>query len=227
MTISSSRLLLLLVFILVAATSQSQNFAIQAEPDIAINIDRPNRWSFNFGITNRDLLYFNNTSQFRVNFVEISHFTSYEVGFYGKLSLGLRYRFNELFEDSREDEIRITQQYSRSRKYNALKVAHRFRFEQRFRELTIYRGRYQFSVEYPLNGERIDQNEYFLVISAEALLSMAKEEKPELGQRFDISLGKDIGNGNKADLGLQYRLEEYNLNSFHGLFLTGGLTISI
>ena len=227
MTISSSRLFLLLVFILVAATSQSQNFAIQAEPDIAINIDRPNRWSFNFGITNRDLLYFNNTSQFRVNFVEISHFTSYEVGFYGKLSLGLRYRFNELFEDSREDEIRITQQYSRSRKYNALKVAHRFRFEQRFRELTIYRGRYQFSVEYPLNGERIDQNEYFLVISAEALLSMAKEEKPELGQRFDISLGKDIGNGNKADLGLQYRLEEYNLNSFHGLFLTGGLTISI
>ena len=227
MTISSSRLFLLLVFILVAATSQSQNFAIQAEPDIAINIDRPNRWSFNFGITNRDLLYFNNTSQFRVNFVEISHFTSYEVGFYGKLSLGLRYRFNELFEDSREDEIRITQQYSRSRKYNALKVAHRFRFEQRFRELTIYRGRYQFSVEYPLNGERIDQNEYFLVISAEALLSMAKEKKPELGQRFDISLGKDIGNGNKADLGLQYRLEEYNLNSFHGLFLTGGLTISI
>lgn len=227
MTISSSRLFLLLVFILVAATSQSQNFAIQAEPDIAINIDRPNRWSFNFGITNRDLLYFNNTSQFRVNFVEISHFTSYEVGFYGKLSLGLRYRFNELFEDSREDEIRITQQYSRSRKYNALKVAHRFRFEQRFRELTIYRGRYQFSVEYPLNGERIDQNEYFLVISAEALLSMAKEEKPELGQRFDISLGKDIGNGNKADLGLQYRLEEYNLNSFHGLFLTGGLTIYI
>ena len=227
MTISSSRLFLLLVFILVVATSQSQNFAIQAEPDIAINIDRPNRWSFNFGITNRDLLYFNNTSQFRVNCVEISHFTSYEVGFYGKLSLGLRYRFNELFEDSREDEIRITQQYSRSRKYNALKVAHRFRFEQRFRELTIYRGRYQFSVEYPLNGERIDQNEYFLVISAEALLSMAKEEKPELGQRFDISLGKDIGNGNKADLGLQYRLEKYNLNSFHGLFLTGGLTISI
>ena len=78
-----------------------------------------------------------------------------------------------------------------------------------------------------LGYEIIDQNEYFLVISAEALLSMAKEEKPELGQRFDISLGKDIGNGNKADLGLQYRLEEYNLNSFHGLFLTGGLTISI
>ncbi|MCH4822723.1 DUF2490 domain-containing protein [Gramella lutea] len=227
MTTSSSRLFYLLAFLFVSTISQSQNFVIQAEPEIAINIDRPNRWSFNFGITNRDLLYFDKTSQFRVNFVELSHFTSYEVGFYGKLSLGLRYRFNELFEDRRKDEIRITQQYSRSRKYNALKVAHRFRFEQRIRELTIYRGRYQFSVEYPLNGERIDRNEYFLVMSAEALWSFTKEEKPELGQRFDISLGKDIGGGNKADLGLQYRLEEYNLNSFHGLFLIGGLTISI
>lgn len=227
MTTSSSRLLLILIFLLVGATSQSQNFAISAEPDISLNIDRPNRWSFNFGITNRDLLYFDGTSQFNVNFIELSHFTSYEVGFYGKLSLGLRYRFNELFEDTVEDEIRITQQYSRSRKYNALKVAHRFRFEQRFRELTVYRGRYQFSVEFPLDGERIDQNEYFLVMSTEALLSLAKEDKPELGQRFDISLGKDIGNGNKVDLGLQYRLEDYNLKPFHSLFLLGGLTISI
>lgn len=227
MTPSSSRLLLILIFLLLGATSQSQNFAISAEPDISLNIDRPNRWSFNFGITNRDLLYFDGTSQFNVNFIELSHFTSYEVGFYGKLSLGLRYRFNELFEDTVEDEIRITQQYSRSRKYNALKVAHRFRFEQRFRELTVYRGRYQFSVEFPLDGERIDQNEYFLVMSTEALLSLAKEEKPELGHRFDISLGKDIGNGNKVDLGLQYRLEDYNLKPFHSLFLIGGFTISI
>ncbi len=228
MTISFSKFIFGLIFFLISSLVKAQsNFAIFTEPDISINIEQPNRWSFNFGIANRDLVYFKNEVQFKGRFLELSHFTSYEVGFYGKVSLGLRYRFNELFEYSSKDEIRLTQQYSRSRKYNAIKVAHRFRFEQRFRDITVYRTRYQFSIELPLSGERVDQKEYFLGMNTEALLSLTSKAKPAYGQRFGVSIGKEIAKGTKADIGTEYRLSNYTRNTVQGLYIIGGLSLSI
>ncbi|MCP9199539.1 DUF2490 domain-containing protein [Gramella sp. GC03-9] len=227
MTTSFFRTGLLVLFMTLGFQAQSQNFSSFLEPDVSLNLDRPNRWSFNFGIANRNLIHSEGETLFDARFLELSHFTSYEVGFYGKLSLGVRYRFNELLEDNSADEIRLTEQYSRSRKYNALKVAQRFRFEQRFRATTSYRTRYQFTLELPLSGERLDQNEFFLVGNTEALLSFGSDRKPGLEQRIGLSLGRELAKGTKLDMGTEYRLANYNQITRHELFFYTGLNISL
>ena len=228
MTTSFFRLTLIFAFLLFAGNLRAQDkFISFLQPDISLNLDRPNRWSFNFGIANRNRIYFQDESEFNTRFIELSHFSSYEVGFYGKLSLGLRYRFSEMFDDRAHDEIRITEQYSRSRNYNALKVAHRFRFEQRLRSNTIFRTRYQFSVQLPLKGDRIDQNEYFIAANTEALYSFSEVIKPVVSQRIGLALGREITKTAIIDLGTEYRLENYSREAIHELFFELGLTLSL
>ena len=228
MTTSFSKLFFLfLLFFCLQNVAAQENFSSFLEPDISINLDRPNRWSFNFGIANRNGIYSNQESEFDTEFIELSHFSSYEVGFYGKVSLGIRYRFNEMFDENAHDEVRITEQYSRSRNYNALKVAHRFRFEQRLRSNTVYRTRYQFSIQLPLNGERVDQQEFFVKADTEALLSLSKTTKPGLSQRFGLALGRELSESVIADFGTEYRFDDYNLNTGHELFFLLGLTFSL
>ncbi|QYA25126.1 DUF2490 domain-containing protein [Gramella sp. MT6] len=228
MTTSFSKLFLSFLLLLFANNIAAQdNFSSFLEPDISINLDRPNRWSFNFGLANRNGVYSGQETEFDTEFIELSHFSSYEVGFYGKLSLGIRYRFNEMFNERAHDEIRITQQYSRSRNYNALKIAHRFRFEQRLRSNTIYRTRYQFSVQIPLNGERVDQKEFFVKADTEALYNFSKANKPGLSHRFGLALGRELNESITADFGTEYRLDDYNLDPAHELFFVLGLTLSI
>ncbi|MCB7481663.1 DUF2490 domain-containing protein [Christiangramia sediminis] len=228
MTIFSSKKFLLLPFLLLSGLLFSQeDFSVYAEPEFSLNIESDSRWSYNFGVGNRNLILQNETDQLRVQHLELSQFTSYEVGFYSKLSLGLRYRFREVFEDSREDEIRITQQYGRSRKFNRVKIAHRIRFEERFREQTSFRSRYEFSVEFPLSGDRVDEKEFFMVTNTEALWSMGKQQKPSFEHRFGISVGNELFRNTKLDIGLEYRLDDYTQATTHELFILTGINLSI
>lgn len=229
MITSSSKNLVLFVFLAFMAfsTKAQDDFSSFLEPEISVNWNRPNRWSFNFAFGNRDIFYKNEETQFTVQHVELTHFTSYEVGFYGKVSLGLRYRFREMFDNSNQDEIRVVQQYSRERSYNRVALAHRFRLEERFRERTTFRNRYRFSVEFPLNGDRVDKNEFFLVTETEALWSLGKNEIPSFEQRFSTSLGRSISRDMKLELGTEYRLDDYTNDTAGELFFYTQLSISI
>lgn len=229
MITSSSKNLILFTFLAFMAFSASaqEKFSSYLEPEISVNWNRPNRWSFNFAFGNRDILYDEQETQFTVQHVELTHFTSYEVGFYGKVSLGLRYRFREMFDDFNHDEVRIIQQYSRERSYNRVALAHRFRVEERFRDQTTFRNRYRFSVEFPLNGDRVDKNEFFLVTETEALWSLGKYENPSFEQRFGASLGRAISKDLKLELGTEYRLDDYTNDTSGELFISTQLSISI
>lgn len=224
MTTLSFRKFLIPIFLLFTCSMFSQgNFGAYAEPKISVNLDPANRWSFNFGIANRNFIPTEDAEEFEVQQVELGHFTSYEVGFYSKLSLGVLYRLR----NARADEKRITIQFGSSRKYNLIKVAHRARLEQRWRPDDSYRTRYQFAVELPLSGDRVDQKEYFVVTSTEALLSFGQGRKPSLEQRLGLSLGRELSRGNKLSLGLEYQLDDYTNDMVHELFLLAGLTIAI
>lgn len=229
MITSSSKQLFLIIFLIftVLSANAQDNFSSFLEPEISVNWNRPNRWSFNFAFGNRDIFYKNEETQFTVQHVELTHFTSYEVGFYGKVSLGLRYRFREMFNNSNQDEVRVVQQYSRERSYNRVALAHRFRLEERFRERTTFRNRYRFSVEFPLNGDRVDKNEFFLVTETEALWSLGKYEIPSFEQRFSTSLGRSISREVKLELGTEYRLDDYTNDTAGELFFYTQLSISI
>lgn len=228
MTISYSKLLLLFsIFILSLNLKAQENFNILLNPDIAINIKPQSRWSYNFSIANRDEIYKDENWNFTAKHLQLSHFTSYEVGFYSKISLGIRYRFREIFNKKNHDEFRIVTQFAHSRKYNTLKTAHRARFEQRIRNTTIYRWRYRFSLEFPLNGLQVDKKEFFIVTSTELLYSVGAKISPIPENRLSVSLGRDLGNSTNINIGLQYRYGNYFSNSFTDLFFMSGLAVSI
>lgn len=223
----SPALLLVFTILGVQNTKAQENFSMLIDPDISVNISTDSRWSYNFNLSNRDIIYENGNYNFDALHLQLSHFTSYEIGFYSKVSLGIRYRFKEIFDKNTQDEVRIVEQYGHSRKFNALKIAHRVRLEQRFRQITTYRPRYRFSVELPLSGQRIDQSEFFIIGNTEALWSLGREERPSLEQRLSFALGNEIGKNTKATLGVQYRYEDYTRSPGHELFITSEITLSL
>ncbi len=196
--------------------AQETEFLFQ--PEIRLNYNPENRWSFNFELTNRNILGDTDESGFEAQHLEFSHFTSYESGFYSKLSVGIRYRNRELFDSSNSDEFRLTQQYSYQPAYNDIRLGHRIRFEQRFYDdETVFRMRYRFGIDIPLRGLKLNNKEFYTAFTTETLYSLSKKSIPELDQRFTGSLGKKISDGFKLQLSLEYRLENY-LNDLNNRF---------
>lgn len=217
----------LLFFFLLYFAASSQNFQGFLQPEIDLGWDPGGRWSYHFAVGNRNLIAERDEYKFDVDNMELTQFTAYEVGFYGKLAVGIRYRFRELFDNDKEDELRIMQQYSHKRNYNRLVVAYRFRLEERFRESTTFRNRYRLSGEFPLNGDRVDRKEFFLVAETEALWSLGKYEAPSMEQRVGVNLGKRIFEDLTGEIGLEYRIKNYTQDSSTEIFLSTKLNISI
>lgn len=217
-----------LVFLLFSFSSESQNVKGFIQPQIDLNWEPPTgRWSYHFALGNKDLLYEENDTKFEVQHLEITHLTAYEIGFYGKVALGIRYRWRELFDESKRDELRLMQQYSHKRNFNRLVIAYRFRLEERFRENTGFRSRYRFSAEFPFNGDRVDSNEFFLIVETEALWSLGKYQIPSFDQRMGLYIGNRIFQNVAGEVGLEYRLKDYTKNTNSELLLSTTLSISI
>ncbi|HEA28804.1 MAG TPA: DUF2490 domain-containing protein [Leeuwenhoekiella sp.] len=199
-------------FFLVCMSVFSQKTDIYWQPEVVFNYSPPSRWSFNFELTNRNLL--NNTqsaaSSFKEEHLEFSHFTSYESGFYSKLSLGVRYRNRDWLDPERGNEFRLTQQYNYSKPYNQLRLGHRVRIEQRFYENeTVFRTRYRLSADLPLQGLTLNLYEFYVLITTEVLYSLSAKTAPELDQRFTTGLGYQLTNSLTLQVSIEYRHENY------------------
>ncbi|SDL64418.1 Protein of unknown function [Salinimicrobium catena] len=135
------------------------------------------------------------------------------------LSLGLRYRFRDLFDDSETDEFRVIEQLLIDPAN--LPLCHRFRLEQRFRENMIHRFRYDLSYSTP-----ISQNSSFSA-GTEALYAVSPQLKPEAEQRFSIGLENSSLRHINLEIGLEYRMENYARNLSHEFFITSGLQVNL
>lgn len=223
MIISFSRLISLML-IIISSSAFSQSTLLVYEPEVDLNWKLGKAWSINTGFGNRHLI----EDDFSFRQVEVSQNTSYQIGFYSKVSLGTTYRWRNNFDQNRKNEVLLTGQYAYSKKLNILKIAHRFQSQVRFREaLTINRNRYRLSVEWPLSGRVVDPNEFFLISSTETLWSLSKKIKPELGQRFSIDIGYLLSKKIQAILGTQLRLDNYNLGVSRSIFFNSGIVISL
>jgi len=119
---------------------------------------------------------------------------------------------------------RTIQQYSITQKFVALRLSHRFRTDQTFEsdEPTKFRLRYRISLEKPLNGQEIDPKEFYLKFNNEYFGSL-ESSKGNLEIRGLASLGYNISDKNKFEVGADYRAEDL-INSVvtHKLFLNIG-----
>ncbi|MGB5941821.1 MAG: DUF2490 domain-containing protein [Leeuwenhoekiella sp.] len=196
-----------LIFVVTCQT-QAQQTEFYWQPETSFNYSPPNRWSFNWELNNRSQLDAD-PKGFQAKHLEVSHFTTYESGFYGKISLGVRYRNRDWFE-ARSNEFRLTEQYNYAKYYNQFRLGHRARFEQRFfDDETVFRLRYRLALDFPLQGITLNTGEFYTALSLETLYSLGKQQKLEFSQRLNWTIGNQIQDNLKIQVSVEYRKEDY------------------
>ncbi len=197
------------------------------QPQIALNYDVSKTYSHNFSIENRNFIYQEEDFEFSVRQIDLNHFSKWSVGGGQSLALGIKYRFRENF-DGGNNELRFTQQYNTANRPFSIRYGHRFRAEQRITdEPTVHRFRYRFAVDFPLQGEKLDVGESYLVATAESLLSVGNELLPQYDQRFVGQIGWLLSKKTKLQLGLEYRFEDFTKATEQVYFLLSSLVFSL
>jgi hypothetical protein len=214
MTFSCFRWLILLAPLFLSA--QVDEFL--AQPTLNLSLQKGSRWGFNTAVSQRSLIINEN----RGLHVQAAQFVTYEVGFYAQIGAGVMYR--ELFDNDRPEELRFTQQYVYSKKYNVLKVAHRLRWDQRIRaDRLTHRWRYRLSSSIPLNGTRTDVREFYLTGSLETVFIAEADVAPAYDQRFAAGIGTQLFDKVKVQVVAEYRFEDFTVQTEQLLFFNLGI----
>lgn len=132
---------------------------------------------------------------------DLTFFYSYSLNPNWKLAGGIMHRFREA-----EDRQRTIQQISYSKRSSSLRFGHRFRTDQTYaaNAPTVWRLRYRYSLELPLQGADLNEGEFYFIGSAE-LLFIASRNQNTFAQRAAASLGYFINTKNKFEIGIDYR----------------------
>lgn len=196
------------------------------EPEAKVTFSTESPWSYSFGIANRSLfntyLEGEKIAGSNQEHFELNQFTTYRTSANSAVALGFRYRFREAFDDSRYDEFRMIEQFSYSHPDTYLGWGHRFRFEQRFRNVvTIFRLRYQLGISRPL-GEK-----FGVGLSTEFLYSMAEGNHPEADQRFTLEFENNSIENVELSAGVEWRHENYNNFAENNIYLLTGISVKL
>ncbi|WP_246454685.1 DUF2490 domain-containing protein [Hyunsoonleella aquatilis] len=208
-------------------TEAQSNFSSLGESAISLNHSVSKIYSVNFAFRSRYVLYNDDGFQYLQQQVDAYHFSTFKLDYYHKLSFGIYYRNRDWF-DTGSDETRLTQQYNYTKQTLGVRYGHRIRAEQRILDTkTIFRQRYRFAVDFPLNGEKLDIGETYLVSAIEGLLSLSKPDNPETDIRVSSQIGWQMNEALKLQLGLEHRWEALNLVAKHNLFVLTGAVLKI
>ena len=209
----------------VLVTAQ-KDFTGLSEAEFNINFETDSLWTFDFDLVRRDVVYGQERFEIEGQHFEITHITQLKIGNGFKVGAGLRYYTKKLFNDEKQDELRVLQQLSYKKKKDALSFKHRFRFSQRYRERLSLRTRYRFGVEFPLNG-KATQTPISLALQTEAVYEFGKYEKPSLGQRFSSGVSFAVFENTELGLGLEYRYRDYTNRPYSQVYFLFGLSLSL
>lgn len=154
---------------------------------------------------------------------------SYDSGPNVNLAGGFMYRFTDPFSGSSGSEIRPWQQITFIQRLEKYRIRHRFRVEERWRESRSggdfnfdIRFRYRLSADFPLSGERLDDREFYLNLSNEALI-MPTIDRPLFfwDYRAYVGLGYRFNDRTRFEPALEFRTRKINDfgNRRHFLFL--------
>ncbi len=103
----------------------------------------------------------------------------------------------------------IIQQFSVVQNLNASRVGHRLSADQTFKsDIISYRFRYRLSFEKPLNGNKIDPNEFYIKAGTEYLMKLSDNITSSEIRAVSL-LGYEIEDSNKIEIGLDYRISNF------------------
>lgn len=190
-------------------------------------------WSGNTSIGKRSVWstrYDNDEPQFQGNldFLEFSHFTSYEVDLSLKVAGGYTYRLGDPHEHNKDYEHRMTEQVSYTHFKRIVRLISRGRLEQRFRnEGFAHRYRYKLSADFPLSGLALDAREFYIVVSGEALFEGVENADDTWEIRSAAGMGYYISNKVKIEADFTYRLEDINRTLKDYIFIDTSLSLTL
>ncbi|WP_081212252.1 DUF2490 domain-containing protein [Salegentibacter sediminis] len=191
------------------------------ESEFDLSFPAKKNWSIDLSFGNRGMLLRREngtkTAGYQHSHIEFSQFTNYNFSEAAIISLGLRYRFKEIFDATEADEFRIIEQLELENAKAPLSLSQRFRLEQRFKKKTEHRLRYELGFSRPINQV------WSFGIDTEFLYTMAKHFKPEAEQRFSIGLENEAFKNLEWEISLEYRLENYTRDLTHELFMVSGV----
>lgn len=218
----------LLLFLCVRYVQSQNNTVAYWEPEVSFNYKVAPLLKQNFSLGNRNYLYNDNKTQLTVRQIEIAHFSALTIQPNTSVGLGVQYRFREAFENDKENELRITEQFNFTKSDGSIRFGNRIRLEQRIQPSNlVHRIRYRFAIDLPLKGLKMDIGEPYLVATTESLLSLGKSEKPMYDQRITSQIGWSINNHLKAQLGVQFRMENYTENTEHVFLFLNSIVFSL
>lgn len=197
------------------------------ETRLSIHNDISSKYNIKFEARSRYNLYRNEIIRLENKQLDFIHFSTFNINNKNHLGLGIQYRLRESI-DGESDEFRVTQQYDYTKNRKKFRINHKLKLEQRFFEnLTIIRPRYLYGINFPLKGKKLDIGESYLTTYIEALLSVSKKIKPTLDQRATALIGWLISEKTKLQFGIEYRLDNYNINRKEKLYMLTSCNIKV
>lgn len=215
-----------ILFFLFHSLRAQSDFIGYWEPGIAFNYAVNKNYKHNFGIRKRSFIYTDNETELRLRQIDVSHFSNWKFNAHESVGGGVLYRFRDDF-DGQSNELRLTQQYNYAIRPAIVRFGHRIRAEQRITtQRTIYRFRYRFAVDFPLNGEKTDVGEAYLAVANELLLSVAHKLAPEYDHRITSQIGWLLTKKMRIQTGIEYRSENFIGDTEPVLLLLSSLVFS-
>lgn len=191
---------LIFCFLFIQFTIQAQNKpSIRWEPLVSFTKKIDSRWSYNISLSGRQRFtdYGEGEKNFKTDRWEVRGFGTYTLFGSKKLSLGYMYRSYDPFEPEIGWEHRITQQFAFITNFGGYRLGNKFRIEQRIRSSDyLTRLRYAISNDFPLQGENLDPNEFYLIAGNELVYAFNRIGD-ELENRFSLGIGRLLKGGQK------------------------------
>lgn len=157
-----------------------------------------------------------------LQFIEPQFSLAYSLTPRAKIGGGYYYRWSTPLLDGYQYEHRFLQQVGFINYIGDRRIAHRVRTEQRVRSSSYQnRIRYRISYDFPLEGERLDPGEKYMILSNE-MMTAFNRNSGDAENRFEIGLGWFFNRQQKFEVGLQYRTQDiFSGDGISHLFLVG------
>jgi hypothetical protein len=143
-----------------------------------------------------------------LQFIEPQLSASYTLTARWNIGGGYYFRWSEPLLDGNRYEHRLLQQAGYVNYLGDQRLVHRFRLEQRIRTSSYQnRFRYRISFDFPLEGERLDPGETYLVLKNEMMTAFNASDA-DAENRVSVGLGWSLIGSRKLELNLQYRTQD-------------------
>jgi hypothetical protein len=202
--------ILIVLFLLINFSGQAQSeFTYGFLPEVAVSYRWDEKWRISTQLESMQQSFVNQ-GQARIEGYEYirTDFTTlltYQIAPNWGVGVGALSRFeNNAFI------FRSIQQLTFNKRGPSVRYGHRLRTDQTFepQEDLRLRLRYRFSVEVPLQGETLNDQEFYTLWSVEQI-GIHQSRKLDWEQRLSGVLGYYFNDQHKIEIGLDYRLDKF------------------